>query len=102
MKYWLCILGGLLSVIGGILFKSWAISNKTSILIAGLIFYSFDAFVWARLLRTGVDLSTGGVLWSAISLIISVFAGILLYRETVTVSQWAGVMFVLVGIVLLR
>ena len=102
MKYLFCIIGGLLSVVGGVLFKYWAVSNKIPFLIAGVIAYSFDAIVWALLLKRGTDLSTGGVLWSAISLIISIFAGIMIYREQVSISQWFGVAFVLAGIVLLR
>ncbi len=101
--YLLCVIGGCLAVVGDVFFKHWAIDpSRRGAFIAGVLTYTTDAFVWAAILRRGMALSVGAVLWSAVALLMSVLAGMVVYAERLSVQQGFGVAFVLAGIVLCK
>lgn len=87
------LLGTLLEVIGDIFFKKqW--------LWLGLFFYTTGTFFWAYSLRLG-DLSKLIVIFSVLNLILAVIAGIFLFDETLTRTQWIGVGLGITSVILL-
>lgn len=100
MNIILCIVGGILNVCAGVLFKRWALTANIIFLISGIILYIMDTTVWALLLKRGAQLSVGGALWSAISLIIACMAGVFLFGEKLSLIQYIGITLVCIGMIL--
>lgn len=102
MTYFLCVIGAVLAVIGDFLFKLWADmpTHPLEILVSGAVIYTFDALVWALILRRGISLSTSAVLWSSTSLIGAFMVGVLSFHENPTPLRWVGLAFGLVAVLL--
>ena len=87
------ILGTILEVVGDIFFKKhW--------LWWGMFFYTAGTFFWAYALRMG-ELSKLIVIFSVLNLVLAVLAGLFIFNEHLTTTQWVGVGLGLVSVVLL-
>ncbi len=87
------VLGTVLEVVGDIFFKKhW--------LWSGMFFYTAGTFFWAYALRLG-ELSKLIVVFSVLNLILAVFAGLLIFNEQLTATQWVGVGLGVASVVLL-
>ncbi|KTT13765.1 hypothetical protein NS2R_03100 [Pseudomonas oryzihabitans] len=86
----LCLLV-IFELTGDTLAKFFAISGKYYYLFGGMFFMLIGNVCWQFLLRQGVDLALGGVLFGVIVAIGLVLIGTLFFGEKLSTSQWIGV-----------
>lgn len=94
------LFGAWLSVLGDILIKEWA--DRKLWLGWGVLAYALDAFVWAKVLRDGADLSRTLVVWEVLVVLSGVLWGLLVKGESVTPLSAAGMVVALLGVVLIE
>ena len=98
--FWLLVSVGFFAV-GEYLSKSWALQpsvNKALLLIS---MYVAGTIAWLPAIHRGQTISVVGTIWSLLSLITTLFVGIIIFHETLTVTQIVGLCFGVVAVVLL-
>ena len=81
--------------------KSWALNpswNKALILIS---MYVLGTVSWLPAIYKGQIISVVGTMWSVMSLLTTLFIGVVIFHETLTPVQIVGVLFAAIAIVLL-
>jgi multidrug transporter EmrE-like cation transporter len=86
----LCLLV-IFELTGDTLAKFFAVTGKYQYLLSGMFFMLIGNVCWQFLLRQGVDLAIGGVLFGVIVAIGLVLIGTLFFGEKLSLIQWAGV-----------
>lgn len=82
--FWLLItLGSLLEVVGDLFFR------KQTYFI-GSLFYGIGTIFWALSLRYET-LSKAIILFSVCNVLVVAFAGLLIFKENLSLTQWVGV-----------
>lgn len=81
--------------------KEWSLKGKLVLGVVAIIFYVVANTFWLFALKNGSGLARGAAIFSVASAIIAVFIGALMYRESVTLLEWAGIALGTVSIVLI-
>ncbi len=97
----LVLLVAALEVLGDILFKEWTLKHQWYLLVLGIVFYMAATMFWAFSLKYQ-NLSKAVVIFAVLTLVVGVLVGVFLYKEELTAVNIIGVIFGLVGIVLLE
>jgi len=97
---WL-ILSALFFAWGEYLSKKWALSPGWTGALAVLGADSIGTFLWLPAILNKNQLSIVGMAWLLIGAIASVGIGLIVFRETLDRTQWIGMGFALVALVLL-
>jgi multidrug transporter EmrE-like cation transporter len=95
------ILATLFEVGADILFKQWAINNKSVLIIIGMALYTVGTVIWAFSLKYNY-LSKAITIFTALNLILVVLVGVLFFKEDLTLLQKIGVLLAVISVVLIE
>ena len=104
MKKWfllLIIFAVGFEVVADILFKYWSINARQSLLILGVVLYSIGTVVWAFSLKYEY-LSKAITVFTLLNLIIIVLAGVLVFKENLSLTNKIGIVLGLVSVILIQ
>jgi len=91
----------LLEVVGDILFKKWAIENRTILLVFGLLIYFIGTVFWAISLKYEY-LSKAISVFTILNLIIIVLAGVLIFKENLSLINKIGIVIGIISVILIE
>jgi multidrug transporter EmrE-like cation transporter len=86
---------------GDILFKQSATTNKYVYFYVGFAVYVVGSLLWAYSLRFNL-LSRSIVIFMVLNVIVVVAAGILFFKEHVTLATWIGMLLGVLSVILLE
>ena len=90
-----------LEVIADVLLKKWAINNKVVFIISGIALYTAATFVWAYSLKFEL-LSKAITVFTILNLLLVVVAGVIIFKENLSVTNKIGIILGLFAIILLE
>lgn len=90
-----------LEVAADVLFKKWAIENKSYLLAVGLVIYMIGTTFWAYSLRYG-HLSKAISIFAVLNLIILVLVGIFFFKEDLLLVNKIGIAFGVLSVILME
>jgi len=97
---WL-IVSSLFFAVGEFLSKKFAL-NPSLVLVIFIIFtYSISVLLWLPAILQKNQLSVVGVMWSVLSLLITILIGTIIFRETLNLFSALGIIFAIVATILL-
>jgi len=100
--FFLIIIASLIEYLGDSNYKFYARSNQTKYLVYGTISYFFLILMLIYLLKHS-NVMYMNSLWDATSIILESFLAYVILKETLTNKyQYIGLMFIIVGIILLN
>lgn len=97
----LITLAVILEIGADILFKKWALTNKTALIIIGMLLYATGTFFWALSLKYEL-LSKAVVIFTLANLIAIILAGVLIFGESLSSANKLGVALGILSIFLLE
>jgi multidrug transporter EmrE-like cation transporter len=97
----LIIIGVLLEVAGDVFFKKWALEHKNVLLYIGLLIYFSGAIFWALSLKFEY-LSRAISIFTILNLIIAVLAGVLFFKENLSITNKLGIALGIISVILLE
>src|SRR3989344_8741297 len=97
----LILLAILFEVFGDILFKKFALENKNSFLVVGLVIYFIATFFWAISLKYE-PLSKAISIFTVLNLIIIVLVGVLIFKENLSLINKIGIILGVISVVLVE
>lgn len=101
MPIFLLLVAVTFEVVADILFKQWAIANKTAFLLIGFALYSIGTLFWAYSLQFQ-QLSKSIIVFTLLNLIAVLLAGVLVFQEKLSFINIIGILLGLVSIILLE
>lgn len=103
MYKWLIplILLVVLEACADIVAKYFSITNKIWVAIGALSVYAIANIFWLISLKNGAELATGAVIFSIASEVLAILIGVLIYHETISLTQGIGLILGLISLVLL-
>ena len=97
----LLIIGAMCVALGDYLGKSWSLDQRTSLYVLSLAAYALSAvFYLPTLLKESLVITT--VIWSILIILVSIFIGLVLFKETLSPIRVVGVVLGLVSLVILN
>lgn len=90
-----------LEIIADILFKRWSLTNKTSLIIVGMLLYATGTLFWAFSLKYEL-LSKAVVIFTLANLIAIVLTGVLLFNEHLSTANKLGIALGILSVFLLE
>ena len=90
----------LLEVFADILFKKWSVGGKGIFLLIGVSLYTVGTVAWAYSLRFEL-LSRAISVFTVLNFILVVLAGVIIFKESLSLANKAGIMLGIVSVVLL-
>ncbi|MBI5913117.1 EamA family transporter [Candidatus Azambacteria bacterium] len=90
-----------LEVFSDVLFKKWAIENRSYLLVLGLVIYMIGTTFWAYSLRYG-HLSKAISIFAVLNLIILVLVGVLFFKEDLSVINKVGIALGVISVILIE
>ncbi len=100
--FWLLLLCAVsLEIVADVLFKEWSHHHRNNWLVFGLIVYGAGTVLWAYSLKYE-GLSKALVFFTLTNLLVGVALGTLLYKESLSLPNKAGVVLALIAIGLLE
>ena len=84
-----------------ILAKTWSLHSVTWYAVAALLAYLIGNSFWLIALKNGSGLARGAAIFSVASAILAIILGIVLYKESVTRLQIAGMILGIISIALI-
>lgn len=97
---WLAV-SGVFFAMGEFMSKKFALEPGWTYLAVTLIAYTVSVLLWFPALIQKNQLSTTGVLWSVISLLMTVFIGLFLFGERPSFVGVVGIVFAFIAVYLL-
>lgn len=97
---WL-ILSALFFAFGEYLSKKWALSPGWTLALTVVGVDAIGTFLWLPAILNKNQLSIIGMAWLLVGAIASVGIGLVVFRETLGRTQWIGMGFALIALVLL-
>jgi len=87
--------------IGEYFSKSWALQPTIEKAIVLVIMYVLGTVAWLPAIYRGQIISIVGTIWSVMSLLTTLFVGIVIFHETLTLNQLIGMIMAFLSIILL-
>ena len=81
--------------------KKYVLTHHWGFFIATLVAFLLVGFFFLQMMRYE-DMGIANTIWAALSLIISVILGFLIFHEKISTLQFAGIFLCLIGIVLIQ
>lgn len=97
----LIIVAVILEIAADIMFKKWAIDNKSYVLAVGLFVYCIGTILWAFSLRYE-HLSTAISIFTIVNLIVIVLVGMLYFKEDLSLINKIGIGVGVLAVILLE
>jgi len=97
----LILLAVVLEVAGDVLFKKWALENRSTLFIAGLAIYFIGTIFWAISLKYEF-LSRAITVFTVLNLVLVTLAGVLIFNEELTLANKAGIVLGVLSIILVE
>lgn len=97
---WL-IISALFFAYGEYLSKSWALQPRFSLVIAAMLTSALSMLTWLPAIFQRKELAIMGTMWILLATIATVFIGILVFAEKLTLLKWLGVGLALIAMALL-
>jgi multidrug transporter EmrE-like cation transporter len=98
--HFLVILAALISVVGDLCGKLWAIGKGWYFYPIALVVWTLGSIVYLPVLaKQGLIIAT--LMWCFFNILGFVFLGVVVFKETLTPLQWGGVFLGITGMVLL-
>jgi len=97
----LIIFAVLIEVVADIILKKWAIENKNSLFIFGMVVYLIGTMFWAYSLKFEVLSKAGGV-FVILNLILLALAGIFIFKDELSVTNKIGIILGMISIILIE
>ena len=69
--------------------------------ISSMIFFTIVSIFWMFLLKETNQLAVIGSIWSIVCLIIQVFIGVFLFKESLSATKWIGIGIGTISVILL-
>ncbi len=88
-------------LIADVLAKQFALNGKLVFAVLSVLGYIAANIAWIMSLRNGGELGKGAVLFGALSGIVAVIIGVIVYREKVSPYQFVGLVLGIAAIVFL-
>jgi small multidrug resistance pump len=96
----LLIVAAVIELIGDLLLKWWADTNRWGALVVGLVLYTIALILFAIMVRRA-DLSVIFALWTGLAAVLLALAGWRFFGETLTLRRVVGISLVVGGIFIL-
>jgi drug/metabolite transporter (DMT)-like permease len=87
-------------IVAGVFAKGWSLDGTAVKFATATLLYIAGNFVMMRLLRQ-VGMSTAFSLTNVLQLVVLSFIGILVFNERVGLQQGAGIVFAVIGVILI-
>ena len=97
---WL-ILSALCFACGEFLSKKWALAPSSQLVALILIAYTLGVIAWLPAIYEKNQLSIVGVIWSVLSLAMTVLIGVFIFSEKLSLVGIVGIIFAFASVVLL-
>ena len=97
----LIFLAVILELIADVMLKKWAIGNRNLFFIAGLVIYFLGTLFWAVSLKYEF-LSKAGAIFTILNLIAISLAGIIMFKEDLSLTNKIGVALGVLSIILIE
>lgn len=88
-------------VSGDIFSKKFGISPHWSLAIGASISYLTTSFIWLYYISKGLDVGRGSILFGVASALAGLFVGCIIYHEPLRLTDWVGIFFGIISIVML-
>ncbi len=96
----LIVLSATSVILGDLFAKSWSVNHRTAFLAGAIVCYLLSGvFYVPTLLKEGLVVTS--LAWSVLSIVGFLFIGLVLFKETLSAVQIAGVLFGITALVLL-
>lgn len=86
---------------GEYLSKKFALNPRFVYVICILVTYSLGALAWLPAILQKNQLSIVGTMWAVLSLVITIFIGVVIFSEKLTVSDIIGIALALLAVFML-
>lgn len=87
--------------IGEYLSKKFAISPSINLILCIVPMYALGSLAWLPAIHRGKILSTVGTMWNLLSMVITLIVGLIIFKETLTTTQFIGLAFAFIAIILM-
>jgi multidrug transporter EmrE-like cation transporter len=87
---------------GEYLSKKWSLQPSPLLALLLVLPYMAGTWLWLPALKAGKNLATTGITWSVMSAAATVGIGIVLFHEKLNVYNYIGILFSVLGLVLLQ
>jgi multidrug transporter EmrE-like cation transporter len=95
------LLSGVFQAGGEYFSKIWGLSPHWHAGIIAVVLYAISSAIWLPALLYRDQLSTIGIAWDVIAISATLFLGIIVFHETLTPTQWLGVVLAIIALWLL-
>ena len=97
---WL-MLSAFLFGVGEYLSKKWSIEPSVKLGSLLVSMYALGALAWMPAIYRGRSLSVVGSMWNLLSFCLTLFVGLVIFKETLSTHQMVGVALAFIAIILL-
>lgn len=97
---WL-VLSSLFFATGEFLSKKFALNPSLVLVVIIIIIYSISVLLWLPAILQKNQLSTVGVMWSVLSLLITILIGTIIFGEKLNLLSILGIIFAIISTILL-
>jgi len=87
--------------IGEYLSKKWALHPSIGLIISIVVMYALGTLAWLPAIYKEKTLSIIGVIWMLLSLVATLFVGIFVFGEKLTLVHVIGIVFAFISVILL-
>ena len=88
--------------VADVLAKQWSLDHEqTHLAVGALLAYLVANTFWLFALKNGSGLTRGAILFSVASALVATFIGLVFYKESLSRTQFVGLGFGLVSIILI-
>jgi len=97
---WL-IVSALFFAVGEFLSKKFALNPSLVLVIMIIVVYSVSVLLWLPAILQKNQLSVVGVMWSVLSLLITILIGVIIFGEKLNLLSTLGIIFAIISTILL-
>ena len=98
----LLALDSLLVCSGSLAIRYWATGSSLAMAAAGIVLYNLGSVFWLAAMKRGMPLGRAAVVFGMMNLVLAVAAGFVLFKERLTIFQWAGAVLALLSGVMME
>jgi len=90
------------NIAGDYFARSWATPGSTENwkLFPAAMFYCVNTPIWLMLLKTVPHLGKMTIAWTIMNILAACFVGTFIFKESMSMSTWMGVVFAILAVVL--